>query len=60
MEQILSAVAAGHLGVGKPGRPRKLTAKKTQPPKKKNLPKTSSLAAKEKQSENDEEPSENK
>jgi hypothetical protein len=60
MEQILSAVAAGRLGVGKPGRPRKLTAKKTQPPKKKNLPKASSLAAKEKQSENDEEPSENK
>ena len=60
VEQILTAVAAGHLGVGKPGRPRKLTTRKAQPPKQKNLKKKSSLAAQEEQSEDVDEPPEDK
>ena len=60
VEQILSAVAASHLGTGKPGRPRKLTTKKTQPPKQKNMKKKLNLASKESQSEDDDEPPEHK
>ena len=60
VEQILTAVAAGHLGVGKPGRPRKLTTRKAQPPKQKNLKKKSKLAAQEEQSEDVDEPPEDK
>jgi hypothetical protein len=60
VQQILSAVAASQIGTGRPRRPRKLTAKKAQPPKQTNPKKKLIVAAKESQSENDEEPPENK
>jgi hypothetical protein len=60
VEQILSAVAASHLGTGKPGRPKKLTTKKAQPPKQKNPKKKLILAKTESQSEDDDEPPANK
>jgi hypothetical protein len=60
VEQILSAVAASHLGTGKPGRPKKLTTKKVQPPKQKNPKKKLILDETESQSEEDDEPPANK